>query len=159
MPVPKLASTTGAYTLFSRAPNSPRTAAVDTIRSLPSGSGLLPPSGSNRAAGTWWASSTAHICGSHDTIASADTWPASHTAAAVRAMAAARIAAGVGVPPWPDWVPPAPALAPLFPAWTPRPGPDSAGLRVSAMVIAPAPNSTAARTSTVRTRHRARAGQ
>ena len=38
-------------------------------------------------------------------------------------------------------------------------GPDPAGLRVSAMVIAPAPNSTAARTSTVSTRHRARAGQ
>ena len=62
------------------------------------------------------------------------------------------MAAGVGVPPWPAWVP-------LFPAWAPRLGPDPAGLRVSAMVMAPAPNSTAARTSTVSTRHRARAGQ
>ncbi len=126
---------------------------MDTIRSLPSGAGLLPPSGRSRAAGTPWASSTAHICGSQDTIASADAWPAIQTAAAVRAAAAARMAAGVGVPPVLARVPP-------FPAWAaPREGPVPDWLLASAMVMAPAPNSTAARTSTVSTRHRAWAGQ
>ena len=124
---------------------------MDTIRSLPSGAGLLPPSGRSRAAGTPRASSTAHICGSQDTIASVDAWPAIQRAAAARAAAAARMAAGVGGPPLRAPVPRSRLAA------EERPAP--ARLCASAIVMAPAPNSTAARTSTASTRHRARAGQ
>ncbi len=120
---------------------------MDTIRSLPSGAGLLPPSAISCAAGSPWACSSAHICGSQDTIASADTCAAIQRAAAVRAAAAARMAAGVGAPPVPAWAP----AARLCPA--------GAGLRVTAMVIAPAPKSTAATTSRVSTRQRVWRGQ
>ena len=105
LPVPKLASTAGAYTLASRAPNWLRTAAVDTIRSLPSGAELPAPRARSRAAGSPCACSAAHICGSQDTIAPVDTCAAIHRAAAVRAAAAAAMAAGAGARPVPAGAP------------------------------------------------------
>ena len=99
LPVPKLASTSGAYTPASRAPNSCRTAAVATSTSLPSGPDVAGPQ--HRAAGqrTPACCSTAHICGSQATMASEATCWTSHAAAAVRAAAAALSAAVL--PAWP----------------------------------------------------------
>src|ERR1700733_2121565 len=77
-PEPKLAITTGAYTLASRAPNWLRRAGVATTRSDPSGSDAVGPSTSSLPAATPLACSAAHMAGSQATIALALTCPAIH---------------------------------------------------------------------------------
>src|SRR5215468_7547408 len=94
-----VASATGAYTLVRRLPNSSRTAAVDTITSLPSGPAIPALSMSRRPDGIPWLCSTAHISGSQATIAAGSTCRAIHPAAAVRAAAVAAIAASPGARP------------------------------------------------------------
>jgi hypothetical protein len=88
-PEPKLAITTGAYTLASRAPNWLRRAGVATTRSDPSGSDADVPSISSLPAATPLACSAAHIAGSQATIALGLTCPAIHPAAVVLAAVAA----------------------------------------------------------------------
>ena len=77
-PEPKLAMTTGAYTLASRAPNWLRRAGVATTRSDPSGSDAEVPSTSSLPAATPLACSAAHMAGSQATIALGLTCPAIH---------------------------------------------------------------------------------
>src|SRR5580692_12271746 len=88
-PEPKLAMTTGAYTLASRAPNWLRRAGVATTRSDPSGSDAEVPSTSSLPAATPLACSAAHMAGSQATTALVLTCPAIHRAAVVLAAAAA----------------------------------------------------------------------
>ena len=88
-PEPKLAMTTGAYTLASRAPNWLRRAGVATTRSDPSGSLADVPSTSSRPAPTPLACSAAHMAGSQATIASGLTCAAIHRAAEVLVAVAA----------------------------------------------------------------------
>src|SRR5262249_21139043 len=109
---PNTANTTGAYTLVRRLPNSPRTAAVDTITSLPTGPAFPPPSTSRRPAGIPFPCNTAHIRGSQATTAAGPTCRATHTAAAARAAAAIAVPPGGGAPfaaPHPATTPPASA--------------------------------------------------
>src|ERR1700679_4283823 len=89
-PEPKLAITTGAYTLASRAPNWLRRAGVATTRSDPRGSDADVPSTSSLLAATPLACSAAHIAGSQATIALGLTCPAIHREAVVLAAVAAR---------------------------------------------------------------------
>src|ERR1700722_16281337 len=95
-PEPKLAMTTGAYTLARRAPNWLRRAGVATTRSDPSGSDADGPSASSLPAATPLACSAAHIAGSQATIALGLTCPPIHRAAAVLAAAAACSEIGIG---------------------------------------------------------------
>src|SRR6202167_6307437 len=88
-PEPKLAMTTGAYTLSSRAPNWLRRAGVATTRSDPSGSPADVPRTSSRPASTPLACSAAHMAGSQATIASGLTCAAIHRAAEVLVAVAA----------------------------------------------------------------------
>ena len=88
-PEPKLAMTTGAYTLASRAPNWLRRAGVATTRSDPSGSDADVPSASSLPAATPLACSAAHMAGSQATIALGLTCPAIHCAALALAAVAA----------------------------------------------------------------------
>ncbi len=89
VPEPKLAMTTGAYTLASRAPNWLRRAGVATTRSDPSGSDADVPSASNLPAPTPLPCSAAHMAGSQATIALGLTCPAIHCAALDLAAVAA----------------------------------------------------------------------
>jgi hypothetical protein len=80
-PEPKLAITSGAYTLARRPPNWLRTAAVAITTSEPSGSVAADRSTSRFPAVTPWASSAEHMAGSQATIAPPLTWLATQAAA------------------------------------------------------------------------------
>src|ERR1700678_899405 len=97
-PEPKLAMTTGAYTLASRAPNWLLRAGVATTRSDPSGSPADVASTSSRPALTPLACSAAHMAGSQATIASGLTCVAIQSAAEVLAAVAACSEAGIDAP-------------------------------------------------------------
>src|ERR1700691_6261866 len=97
-PEPKLAMTTGAYTLSSRAPNWLRRAGVATTRSDPSGSPADVPRTSSRPASTPLACSAAHMAGSQATIASGLTCAAIHRAAEVLVAVAACSEDGIDEP-------------------------------------------------------------
>ena len=86
-PVPKLAMTTGAYTLARRLPNWLRTAGVAITKSEPSGSADDGRSTRRFPGGIPCACKAAHIAGSQDTIASPLPCRATHAAAWPRTAA------------------------------------------------------------------------
>src|ERR1700689_2391880 len=87
-PEPKLARTSGAYTVVRRLPNRLRTAAVATTTAEPSGSVLPGPTTSRSPVGTPCWVSTEHIAGSQAIIAPPLTWLAAQAAAWARTAAA-----------------------------------------------------------------------
>src|ERR1700737_4177541 len=88
-PVPKLARTSGAYTLARRPPKMPRTEAVASTTLEPSGSPDPGPTTSRFPGGPPCCASAAHMAGSQARMAPTLTWPATQAAAWSRAAVAA----------------------------------------------------------------------